>query len=228
MPVGWAWIASVPCHLADAAAATSSRFPRAATAPSSTSGATGSTGGLEYLRETAATHAEAEHALTLLLHHLDQNQRPKSSITVSQAIDQWMEVAYWRQLPATDSTKACQVGVAVRRPRLTIVYGIAVGEVATVVRMLGWSDGEPSSGSQAGPARCRSGSGDPDLSPRPGAGPGCLGDWGDRPAFGAGLGTTTRGCARVTSGWPSCTGGCVRTGWASRRRRPRSRNCSRT
>jgi hypothetical protein len=50
------------------------------------------TGRLRYLRETCETAAEAEIALTRLLRQVDEQQHPKSAITVREAIEQWLEV----------------------------------------------------------------------------------------------------------------------------------------
>lgn len=46
-----------------------------------------------YVRETATTRAEAERALTRLQAQVDGNRHPKTSITLSQAIDRWLEIA---------------------------------------------------------------------------------------------------------------------------------------
>lgn len=51
------------------------------------------TGKARYLRETAKTHAAAEVALTRLQRQVDEDQHPKTAITVRQAITQWLEVA---------------------------------------------------------------------------------------------------------------------------------------
>jgi integrase len=51
------------------------------------------TGRLRYIRETCPTVDEAEIAVTKLLRQVDQQQHPKSAITVREAIEQWMEVA---------------------------------------------------------------------------------------------------------------------------------------
>jgi integrase len=45
------------------------------------------------ITETVGTHDEAERALTRLLHQVDENKHPKSAITVSEAVEQWLEVA---------------------------------------------------------------------------------------------------------------------------------------
>jgi integrase len=45
------------------------------------------------LKETASTHEAAEVALTRLLRQVDEDQHPKTAITVRQAIAQWLEVA---------------------------------------------------------------------------------------------------------------------------------------
>ena len=47
----------------------------------------------QYVRETCSTRIEAEKALTRLQGQVDSNRHPKSSITVSTAVEQWMEVA---------------------------------------------------------------------------------------------------------------------------------------
>jgi integrase len=46
-----------------------------------------------YLRATCKTRAEAEKELTRLQRDVDQDKHPKSAITVSEAVAQWMEVA---------------------------------------------------------------------------------------------------------------------------------------
>jgi hypothetical protein len=51
------------------------------------------TGKKRKLRETCKTHAEAKKALTKLQRQVDENKQPKSSITVGQAVSQWLEVA---------------------------------------------------------------------------------------------------------------------------------------
>lgn len=51
------------------------------------------TGGRRKLRETCKTQAEAKKALTKLQRQVDENKQPKSSITVGQAVAQWLEVA---------------------------------------------------------------------------------------------------------------------------------------
>jgi integrase len=51
------------------------------------------TGRLRYIRETCKTVGEAEAALTKLLRQVDQQQHPKSAITVREAVQQWLEVA---------------------------------------------------------------------------------------------------------------------------------------
>src|SRR3954454_5549542 len=51
------------------------------------------TGRPRYLRETNRTAGEAEVALTKLLRQVDQQQHPKSAITVREATQQWLEVA---------------------------------------------------------------------------------------------------------------------------------------
>jgi len=47
----------------------------------------------QYLRETVATYADAEQALSRLHRQVDENQHPKSAITVGEVIDRWLEVA---------------------------------------------------------------------------------------------------------------------------------------
>ncbi|WP_207223423.1 hypothetical protein [Pseudonocardia sediminis] len=51
------------------------------------------TGRERRIRETARTHAEATKLLTKLQRQVDENKQPKSSITVGQAVAQWLEVA---------------------------------------------------------------------------------------------------------------------------------------
>ncbi len=51
------------------------------------------TGRTRQIKQTAATYAEAEVALTKLLRQVDEQQHPKSAITVREALEQWMEVA---------------------------------------------------------------------------------------------------------------------------------------
>lgn len=46
-----------------------------------------------YLKETTATYDQAQIALTQLLGQVDQNRHPKSDVTVSQAIAQWLDTA---------------------------------------------------------------------------------------------------------------------------------------
>jgi integrase len=46
-----------------------------------------------YLRETLKTYGAAELALTRLQGQVDQNRHPKTDITLSQAISQWLDVA---------------------------------------------------------------------------------------------------------------------------------------
>ncbi|MGH3754878.1 MAG: tyrosine-type recombinase/integrase [Pseudonocardiaceae bacterium] len=50
------------------------------------------TGKERYLRETAATYAGAEKALTRLQGQVDEDRHPKSAITMRQAITQWLDV----------------------------------------------------------------------------------------------------------------------------------------
>ena len=47
----------------------------------------------QYVRETCTTRGEAEKALTRLQGQVDEHRHPKSSITVTTAVEQWMEVA---------------------------------------------------------------------------------------------------------------------------------------
>ena len=49
-------------------------------------------GTLRYLRETASTYDDAEHALTKLLGQVDANKHPKTALTVAEAIEQWLDV----------------------------------------------------------------------------------------------------------------------------------------
>lgn len=51
------------------------------------------TGKLRYVRETAKTYATAEVALTKLQRQVDEDQHPKTAITVRQAVTQWLDVA---------------------------------------------------------------------------------------------------------------------------------------
>jgi integrase len=51
------------------------------------------TGSRHNVTETVATYDAAERALARLLHQVDQNQHPKSAITVGEAVAQWLEVA---------------------------------------------------------------------------------------------------------------------------------------
>ncbi|MDP9221877.1 MAG: site-specific integrase, partial [Actinomycetota bacterium] len=51
------------------------------------------TGKERRLRETAPTYEAAQVALTKLLRQLDEDQHPKTAITVRQAITQWLDVA---------------------------------------------------------------------------------------------------------------------------------------
>lgn len=51
------------------------------------------TGKERYERETAATFQAAEVVLTRLQARVDEDRRPKSDLTVRQAIEQWLEVA---------------------------------------------------------------------------------------------------------------------------------------
>ncbi|GAA4893789.1 hypothetical protein GCM10023203_54990 [Actinomycetospora straminea] len=50
------------------------------------------TGRPRRLRETVGTYAEAEKALTRLQRQVDEDQHPKSEITVRRAVEQWLEV----------------------------------------------------------------------------------------------------------------------------------------
>jgi hypothetical protein len=45
------------------------------------------------VRQTAKTYEEAEKLLTRLQKQVDEDQAPKSNITIAQAIEQWLEVA---------------------------------------------------------------------------------------------------------------------------------------
>src|SRR4051794_30989353 len=51
------------------------------------------TGKERRLREVAKTYEDAKKALTRLQRQVDEDQQPKSNITVRQAIEQWLEVA---------------------------------------------------------------------------------------------------------------------------------------
>jgi hypothetical protein len=53
----------------------------------------GSADGPDSPARAAAGYAEAEVALTKLLRQIDEQQHPKSAITVREALEQWMEVA---------------------------------------------------------------------------------------------------------------------------------------
>jgi Bacterial regulatory proteins, gntR family len=55
------------------------------------------TGKMRQLRETAPTHAEAKKILTKLQRQVDEDQHPKSDITVRQAIEQWLAVVELEQ-----------------------------------------------------------------------------------------------------------------------------------
>jgi integrase len=46
-----------------------------------------------YLKETAPTFAEAQKAMARLQRQVDEDQHPKTDITVRQAIEQWLDVA---------------------------------------------------------------------------------------------------------------------------------------
>jgi integrase len=48
------------------------------------------TGRRRQLRETVGIYAEAEKALTRLQSQVDDDQHPKSEITVRRAIEQWL------------------------------------------------------------------------------------------------------------------------------------------
>jgi integrase len=50
-----------------------------------------------YVLETAKTHAEARKALTRLQRQVDEDQQPKSNITIRQAIEQWLGVVQLEQ-----------------------------------------------------------------------------------------------------------------------------------
>jgi integrase len=45
-----------------------------------------------YLKETAPTWDAAEAALARLLHQVDERRHPRSSVTVGQIIENWLEV----------------------------------------------------------------------------------------------------------------------------------------
>lgn len=51
------------------------------------------TGKPHYLRETHGDYAEAEKARTRLQNQVDERRHPRSNVTVTQVLDQWMEVA---------------------------------------------------------------------------------------------------------------------------------------
>ncbi|CAA9394943.1 MAG: hypothetical protein AVDCRST_MAG66-1274 [uncultured Pseudonocardia sp.] len=51
------------------------------------------TGKPRRLRETWPTYAEAEKGMTRLQRQVDEDQHPKSNITLRQAIEQWLDVA---------------------------------------------------------------------------------------------------------------------------------------
>ncbi len=46
-----------------------------------------------YARETVKTYDEAKKAAVKLQGQVDEDQHPKSSITIRQAIEQWLDVA---------------------------------------------------------------------------------------------------------------------------------------
>ena len=48
---------------------------------------------MRQLRATTPTHAEAKKKLTELQRQVDEEQQPKSNITVRQAVEQWLAVA---------------------------------------------------------------------------------------------------------------------------------------
>ena len=45
------------------------------------------------IRETTTSYAEAQVALTKLQRQVDEDQQPKTAITVRQAVEHWLEVA---------------------------------------------------------------------------------------------------------------------------------------
>lgn len=51
------------------------------------------TGKMRHLRETAKTYEDAKKILTRLQRQVDEDNQPKSNITVRQAVEQWLEVA---------------------------------------------------------------------------------------------------------------------------------------
>jgi hypothetical protein len=57
-----------------------------------------------YARETVKTYDEAKKAAVKLQRQVDEDQHPKSSITVRQAIEPWLEVAAWGTPPAGATT----------------------------------------------------------------------------------------------------------------------------
>ncbi|GAA2498781.1 hypothetical protein [Streptomyces longisporus] len=46
-----------------------------------------------YLHEQAATEVKAEKVRTKLLHQIDENRHPKTQVTISFLLDQWLGVA---------------------------------------------------------------------------------------------------------------------------------------
>ncbi len=51
------------------------------------------TGRPRYVRETVRTRDEAKMAVVKLQRQVDEDQQPKSKITVKQAVEQWLDVA---------------------------------------------------------------------------------------------------------------------------------------
>nr|WP_211212971.1 site-specific integrase [Actinopolyspora mortivallis] len=51
------------------------------------------TGKQHYLKETHGSYREAEKALTRLQNQVDEKRHPRSNVTVSQVLEQWLEVA---------------------------------------------------------------------------------------------------------------------------------------
>ena len=57
-----------------------------------------------YLLQTAATYEAAQKAATKLQQQVDEDQHPKSDITVRQAIEQWSMSRHWRTPPVSATT----------------------------------------------------------------------------------------------------------------------------
>lgn len=71
------------------------------------------TGKERRLREITTTREAAEKALTKLQRQVDEDQHPKSSITVRQAVEQWLDVV---ELAETTRERYDDLGVR-RSPR---------------------------------------------------------------------------------------------------------------